>query len=97
MRATLALPNWLFVPAQPEPVQIFDDRLFKFRPAAIAIKIFETEKKDAVAGARTFLCVPKSERVAGVQVASGRRGEPTAIGNCRLQNSGFRLNCRSAI
>ena len=97
MRATLALPNWLVVPAQPEPVQIFDDRLLKFRPAAIAIKIFDAEKKGAVARARTFLRAPKGERVPGVQVAGGRRGEPTAIGNCRLQNSEFTLNSRSAI
>jgi len=42
-RATFALPEGTFVPAQAEPCKILGDSLAKFRPAAIAIEIFDPQ------------------------------------------------------
>lgn len=90
-RATFALPEWTFIPSQAEPGKILGDRLAKFRPAAVAIKIFDAQNQRAIPRPTTLLRAPEGQAMAGVQVAGRRRRKSAAIGNCRFQISKFQI------
>ena len=72
-------------------MQVFVNRLPKFRPATRAIEILYSQNERAVARAAALLRAPKSDRVAGVQVAGRRWRKAAAIRELGLQIADFSL------
>jgi hypothetical protein len=72
-------------------MKIFDDRVAKFRPASIAIQIFNSQNEPSASLTRAFLRTPESDRMTKVQVTRRRWSNPAAVGNFRFQIADLRL------
>ena len=78
-RAAFALQEGTFVPLQAKPSEVLKNGFAVFRPATVAIQIFDSQNQSPVAGAAALLRAPEGQAVAGVQIAGGRRRETAAI------------------
>jgi phosphoglycolate phosphatase len=81
----LTLAKWTFVPAQPEPFQVLEERGAKFCARALAIQILDPEEERPVIFPAALLRPPKSDGMPGMEKTGRRRREPAAIGNLRIQ------------
>src|SRR3954470_24336990 len=93
MRAALALhigreraaDLGTFVPPQPEPVQILDDRLAEFRTASHQVEVFNAKNQLASCGTGPLLSDPKRAGMTDVEISCRRRGQTPAISDFRAQ------------
>src|SRR2546423_7649472 len=74
-----------FIPVEPEPAQIFADRVREFFAATIAIQVFDPQHQLTTRFARALLCMPERHGMTDVQEAGWRRCNSAAI--CSLCHS----------
>ena len=68
-----------FLPVETEPFEVFIHGRVKFRAATGDVEVFVAQDKDAVLSACALLGDPERARVAEMQIAGGRRGDPPAV------------------
>src|SRR6187402_3239125 len=90
-RATFALQEGTFVPLQAKPPKVLKNGFAVFRPATVAIQIFDSQNQGPLPGAAALLRAPEGQGVASVQITGGRRRETAAIRNFRFQIQDFKL------
>lgn len=78
------------IPAQSEPMKVFNDRVAKFDGASIGIQIFDSENELSTS-LRTILGAPEGDGMTKMKIACRRRGDSAAIRNFGFQMADFRL------
>jgi hypothetical protein len=80
-----------FIPSQPEPIQIFDNRVAKFWTATRLVQIFNPQNNLTTRLTRSLLRLPECARMTDVKVSGRRRRESSSVGNFKFQISDFKF------
>ena len=69
----------VFIPIQPQPVQVFIHGADELRLASLIVEVFIAEDEFAMCGACALPRHPEGARVSQMEIAGGRRRKPPAI------------------